>query len=83
MPWFHYVTLHNNCKIAYSVSLCCLQVIHPSQVPVVQDAFSPSQQMVDWAGGVIVAFQQHQESGKVCLHWFEGEGKLTFGIRKQ
>ena len=52
-------------------------------MPVVQDAFSPSQQMVDWAGGVIDAFQKHQESGKVCLRWFEGGGKLTFGIRKQ
>ena len=41
------------------------QVIHPSQVPVVQRAFSPSQEQVQWASGLIQAFHQHQQSGKV------------------
>ncbi len=41
------------------------QVIHPNQVPVVQTAFSPSVDQVDWAVGLIEAFRQHQASGKV------------------
>ena len=41
------------------------QVIHPDQVPVVQKAFSPSAQQVEWARGLIVAFRAHQKSGKV------------------
>ena len=41
------------------------QVIHPAQVPVVQQAFSPSREQVQWAGGLIQAFHQHQQSGKV------------------
>ena len=41
------------------------QVIHPGQVPVVQEAFSPSPQQVEWAQGLIQAFHQHQASGKV------------------
>jgi len=40
------------------------QVIHPIQVPVVQDAFSPSPQKVEWATELIKAFEAHQESGK-------------------
>ena len=47
------------------------QVIHPAQVPVVQRAFSPSQEQVQWASGLIQAFHQHQQSGKVvcvCVH---------------
>jgi len=41
------------------------QVIHPIQVPIVQDAFSPSQMKVDWATELIKAFEEHQQFGKV------------------
>jgi len=41
------------------------QVIHPIQVPIVQDAFSPSQIKVEWATELIKAFEEHQQSGKV------------------
>lgn len=40
------------------------QVIHPIQVPIVQDAFSPSQKKVEWATELIKAFEDHQQSGK-------------------
>lgn len=43
------------------------QVIHPNQVPVVQEAFSPSPQQTEWAQGLIQAFHQHQTSGKACV----------------
>ena len=41
------------------------QCIHPTQVAVVQQAFTPSPEKVDWARELIQAFGQHQESGKV------------------
>ena len=40
------------------------QVIHPIQVPIVQDAFSPSAKKVEWATELIKAFEEHQQSGK-------------------
>ncbi|ELU17285.1 hypothetical protein CAPTEDRAFT_220156 [Capitella teleta] len=40
------------------------QVIHPSQIPVVQDAFKPSPERVEWATEMIRAFEEHQNSGK-------------------
>ena len=41
------------------------QVIHPIQVPVVQEAFTPAPHRVEWATELIKAFDEHQESGKV------------------
>lgn len=45
------------------------QVIHPDQVPIVQDAFLPSQNQIAWALGLIKAFDEHQKSGKVGRCW--------------
>jgi len=41
------------------------QVIHPGQIPVVQKAFSPSPEEVEWATELIKAFTEHQNSGQV------------------
>ncbi|CAH1245237.1 CLYBL [Branchiostoma lanceolatum] len=49
------------------------QVIHPLQVPIVQQAFSPSPERVVWARGLIQAFQKHQQEGKGA---FVYEGKM-------
>ena len=40
------------------------QVIHPTQVPVVHEAFSPSQSRINWATELIQEFRQHEISGK-------------------
>lgn len=40
------------------------QVIHPTQVPVVQEAFLPTKEQVEWARGLLEAFESHQKSGK-------------------
>lgn len=40
------------------------QVIHPGQVPVVQKAFSPQAEKVEWAAALVQAFEQHQKEGK-------------------
>ncbi|XP_047482350.1 citramalyl-CoA lyase, mitochondrial-like [Penaeus chinensis] len=40
------------------------QVIHPGQVPVVQAAFSPPPEKIEWAKALIQAFEEHQKEGK-------------------
>ncbi|XP_074640922.1 citramalyl-CoA lyase, mitochondrial-like isoform X2 [Tubulanus polymorphus] len=40
------------------------QVIHPMQVPVVQEAFLPNKEKIKWAIDLIDAFDTHQKSGK-------------------
>ena len=41
------------------------QCIHPLQVPVVQEAFTPSLAKIEWAQELITCFNDHQKSGKV------------------
>ncbi|XP_078613810.1 citramalyl-CoA lyase, mitochondrial-like isoform X3 [Branchiostoma floridae x Branchiostoma japonicum] len=48
--------------------------IHPLQVPIVQQAFSPSPERVVWARGLIQAFQQHQQEGKGVFMY---EGRMV------
>ncbi|XP_053311303.1 citramalyl-CoA lyase, mitochondrial [Spea bombifrons] len=40
------------------------QVIHPSQIPIVQEQFTPSADKIRWAHELISAFQEHQTLGK-------------------
>jgi citrate lyase subunit beta-like protein len=40
------------------------QVIHPAQVPVVQRAFSPAPDRVEWARALIAAFEEQQAEGR-------------------
>uniref|UniRef100_A0A2I3RKH6 Citramalyl-CoA lyase n=2 Tax=Pan troglodytes TaxID=9598 RepID=A0A2I3RKH6_PANTR len=40
------------------------QVIHPNQIAVVQEQFSPSPEKVKWAEELIAAFKEHQQLGK-------------------
>lgn len=40
------------------------QVIHPNQIPIVQKAFSPSEDKIKWARELIKEFQLHQKEGK-------------------
>lgn len=40
------------------------QVIHPSQIATVQNAFTPSADKVQWARSLTEAFQAHQQSGQ-------------------
>lgn len=41
------------------------QVIHPDQIEIVQDSFLPSMERVNWATGLVKAFEKHQKDGKV------------------
>uniref|UniRef100_A0A8C8VQ86 Citramalyl-CoA lyase, mitochondrial n=1 Tax=Pelusios castaneus TaxID=367368 RepID=A0A8C8VQ86_9SAUR len=40
------------------------QVIHPNQIAVVQEQFSPSSEKIKWAKELISAFEEHQRLGK-------------------
>lgn len=40
------------------------QVIHPTQIDIVQKAFTPSSEKIKWALELIQAFDTHQLSGK-------------------
>uniref|UniRef100_A0A672SPW0 Citramalyl-CoA lyase, mitochondrial n=1 Tax=Sinocyclocheilus grahami TaxID=75366 RepID=A0A672SPW0_SINGR len=40
------------------------QVIHPSQIEVVQEEFAPSPERIKWATELIAAFEEHQKLGK-------------------
>lgn len=46
------------------------QVIHPSQVDIVQAAFSPSPEKIRWAEELVRSFKKHQEEGKVIYPFF-------------
>nr|CAH7744372.1 unnamed protein product [Callosobruchus chinensis] len=56
--------LRCQCEQGKKMGFTGKQVIHPSQVPVVQEAFLPSKEQMDWAEGLLTAFREHQKSGK-------------------
>lgn len=41
------------------------QVIHPGQIEIVQNVFVPNSKQIEWAKGLLEAFNSYQESGKV------------------
>lgn len=40
------------------------QAIHPTQVPIIQKAFSPTEDKIQWAKGIIEGFRVAQKNGK-------------------
>ncbi|EDV23849.1 uncharacterized protein TRIADDRAFT_26921 [Trichoplax adhaerens] len=40
------------------------QVIHPGQIDIVQESFSPSKEQIEWAKALSIAFEDHQQQGK-------------------
>nr|XP_040137611.1 citramalyl-CoA lyase, mitochondrial isoform X4 [Ictidomys tridecemlineatus] len=47
------------------------QVIHPNQIAVVQEQFTPSPGKIQWAEELIAAFKAHQQLGKNGLHYLQ------------
>ncbi|GFT37701.1 citramalyl-CoA lyase, mitochondrial [Nephila pilipes] len=56
--------LLKSCEEGARMGFTGKQVIHPSQVPIVQKAFSPSEEKVEWARELIKRFKEHQKEGK-------------------
>jgi len=40
------------------------QIIHPGQVQICQESFTPSPEKIEWARELIESFSAHQDSGK-------------------
>ncbi|GAB1598991.1 citramalyl-CoA lyase, mitochondrial-like [Argonauta hians] len=57
-------TLKELCEEGARMGFTGKQVIHPSQIPIVQLAFSPSPEKVAWATELINKFEEHQLMGK-------------------
>ncbi|GBN86219.1 Citramalyl-CoA lyase, mitochondrial [Araneus ventricosus] len=56
--------LVKSCEEGARMGFTGKQVIHPNQVPIVQKAFSPSPEKVEWAKELIRLFIDHQNLGK-------------------
>nr|CAD7197841.1 unnamed protein product [Timema douglasi] len=60
--------LRAQCEAGARMGYTGKQVIHPGQIPIVQQAFMPAPVTVEWAEGLIAAFQEHQKIGKVRFY---------------
>uniref|UniRef100_A0A672U4T5 Citramalyl-CoA lyase n=1 Tax=Strigops habroptila TaxID=2489341 RepID=A0A672U4T5_STRHB len=56
--------LRRQSREAASMGFTGKQVIHPNQIAVVQEQFSPSPEKIKWAQELISAFEEHQRLGK-------------------
>ncbi|XP_058041722.1 citramalyl-CoA lyase, mitochondrial isoform X2 [Ahaetulla prasina] len=56
--------LRQQSKEGASMGFTGKQVIHPNQVAIVQEQFSPSLEKIKWAQELITAFEEHQRVGK-------------------
>lgn len=56
--------LRKTCEDGARLGFTGKQVIHPTQIPIVQKAFSPSAEKIAWAKELIRLFNEHQNEGK-------------------
>ncbi|XP_030763082.1 citramalyl-CoA lyase, mitochondrial-like isoform X1 [Sitophilus oryzae] len=56
--------LKKQCEEGMKMGYTGKQVIHPGQVPIVQEAFLPSASQIEWASGLLQSFEKHQKDGK-------------------
>ncbi len=56
--------LERDCALARSLGFRGKACIHPAQVPVVNEAFSPSSDEVDWARSVVAAYERAAGEGR-------------------
>jgi hypothetical protein len=59
--------LREQCEIGKRMVFTEKHVIHPCQVPVIQEAYLPSKDAITWVQGLVRAFYGHQEHGQVSL----------------
>lgn len=80
-----------NIRLLFRVSgvtnlLAGKQVIHPNQIAVVHEQFSPSPEKIKWAEELIAAFKEHQQLGKVnvlLMPWVKLVFKILSGRMKK
>lgn len=59
--------LRAECKSAADMGYTGKLTIHPDQIEIVNEAFTPSQQEIDDATELLAAFEEHQGSGKMAF----------------
>jgi citrate lyase subunit beta-like protein len=70
--------LRNESERGFEMGYSGKQVIHPKQIAVVQQAFTPKPEVLDFARRLVAAHDAHQESGKGA---FVFEGKMIDLVR--
>jgi len=55
--------LRNSCLLARSLGFDGKWCIHPAQIPVVNETFSPTEKEVEWAEKVVAAYEEANASG--------------------
>ena len=65
--------LRVECEQGASFGFTGKQVIHPDQISVVHEAFSPSASAVDWAARLLTQYVEETASGKRGAWEFEGK----------
>ncbi|XP_069680328.1 citramalyl-CoA lyase, mitochondrial-like isoform X2 [Periplaneta americana] len=56
--------LREQCEMGKRMGFTGKQVIHPCQVPIVQETFLPNKDAINWAEGLVTAFYEHQKRGQ-------------------
>lgn len=56
--------LKKQCEDGAKLGFTGKQCIHPDQIEIIHNAFTPSSEKIAWATELIQLFNQHQESGK-------------------
>ncbi|CAG9856980.1 unnamed protein product [Phyllotreta striolata] len=56
--------LKSQCEEGMRMGYTGKQVIHPNQIGIVQESFMPSIDTIEWAQGLLDAFERHQATGK-------------------
>lgn len=64
--------LRRECKTAADMGFSAKLTIHPDQIDIVNEAFTPSAAEVEEATALIAAFAEHEAQGKMAFR-FEGE----------
>ncbi|KAG8180903.1 hypothetical protein JTE90_020134 [Oedothorax gibbosus] len=75
------VGLQKNCEDGANLGFTGKQVIHPSQIPIVQKAFSPSAEKIAWAKELIHLFNEHQNKGTGAFTFRDLDEILPFPSR--
>ena len=57
------VGLRTSCRIARSLGFDGKWCIHPAQIPVVNEVFSPTETEVEWAKKVVAAYNEAKSGG--------------------
>lgn len=55
------------CLEAKALGFVGKQVIHPSQIPIANEVFSPSQEEISWAERVVAAYEEAMRQGRGAI----------------